>query len=109
MHYKIVTLIRVLRRFVPYDRLLISSDGYLIPLDEQYFRIDPTNMGFRYGGEITCVGMVTNIIGADCDPEDPDNVFASLQHGANEVLRGILPTTAQNLCIVHPIAVYYGD
>ena len=106
---EVVSLIRILRRVVPYDRFLISSDGYLIPLDEQYFRIDPTNMGFRYGGEITCVGMITNLIGEDCNPEDPNNVFATIQHSVNEVLRGMLPTIKQNLCIVHPIAVYYGD
>ncbi len=104
----IANIINMIRSFIPYDRLLISSDGYLIPLDEKYFRVDPTNLGFRYGGEITCVGMVTNIIGTDSNPDDPNNVFATLQHTVNEVLRAMLPTAKSNLCVIHPIAVFYG-
>ena len=46
-------------------QMLISYDGYLIPFDDKYFRIDPETIGFRYGGEMTCVGMITNIIGVD--------------------------------------------
>ena len=93
---------------MPYTRMLISSDGYLIPMDDKYFRIDPKNLGFKYGGEITCVGMITNIIGADTNPEDPKDLFAALQFKVNEILRTILPTNAENLCVIHPIAVFYG-
>lgn len=85
-----------------------TVDGYLIPLDDQYFRIDPKNLGFKYGGEITCVGMITNIIGVDADPCDNNNIFATLQFSVNEVLRTILPTNEKNLCVIHPIAVFYG-
>ena len=60
---------------MPYARMMISYDGYLIPMDDQYFRIDPQNLGFKYGGEITCVGMITNIIGADTNPNDPKNML----------------------------------
>ena len=49
------------RQLMPYARMMISYDGYLIPMDDQYFRIDPQNLGFKYGGEITCVGMITNL------------------------------------------------
>lgn len=106
---EIAIIINMIRSFIPYDRLLISNDGYLIPLDEKYFRVDPTNLGFRYGGEITCVGMVTNIIGTESNSDDPNNVFATLQHTVNEVLRTILPTPKSNLCVIHPIAVFYGS
>lgn len=85
-----------------------TVDGYLIPLDDQYFRIDPKNLGFKYGGEITCVGMITNIIGVDADSCDNNNIFATLQFSVNEVLRTILPTNEKNLCVIHPIAVFYG-
>lgn len=89
--------------------MLISNDGYLVPLNLKYFRVDPIDLGFKYGGEITCVGMITNIIGKDTNPNDDKNIFATLQFTANEVLRSILPTSQNNLCIVHPIAVYYGS
>ena len=58
----IAIIIRALRGLIPYNRMLISNDGYLIPLNTKYFRVDPIDLGFKYGGEITCVGMVTNII-----------------------------------------------
>lgn len=74
----------------------MSYDGYLIPLDDKYFRIDPSSLGFKYGGEITCVGMVTNIIGEDTNPEDEKNMFATLQFTVNETLRTILPTKVGN-------------
>lgn len=103
----IAIIIRALRALIPYNHMLISSDGYLIPLNVNYFRVDPIDLGFKYGGEITCVGMVTNIIGEDTNPNDDENIFATLQFTANEVLRSILPTNENNLCVVHPIAIYY--
>lgn len=103
----IAIIIRVLRGLIPYNRMLISNDGYLVPLNTKYFRVDPIDLGFKYGGEITCVGMVTNIIGEDTDPNDDKNIFATLQFTANEVLRSMLPTNQNDLCVVHPIAIYY--
>lgn len=35
--------------------------------------------------------------------------FATLQFSVNEVLRQLLPTKERNLCVIHPIAVYYGN
>ncbi len=104
----IAIIIKALRGLIPYNRMLISNDGYLVPLNLKYFRVDPIDLGFKYGGEITCVGMITNIIGEDINPNDDKNIFATLQFTANEVLRSLLPTSQNNLCIVHPIAVYYG-
>lgn len=101
-------IIKAFRQLIPYTYMLISCDGYLIPLDDKYFRVDPKNLGFKYGGEISCVGMITNIIGADTDPNDSKNIFATLQFQINEVLRTILPTNKENLCVIHPIAIYYG-
>lgn len=50
-------LITMVRKLIPYSRMLLSADGYLIPLDDKYFRINPDNLGFKYGGDITCVGV----------------------------------------------------
>ena len=103
----IAIILKVLRGLIPYKRMLISNDGYLIPLNTKYFRVDPIDLGFKYGGEIICVGMITNKIGEDTNPNDDKNVFATLQFTANEVLRRILPTSQSNLCVIHPIAIYY--
>lgn len=104
----IAVIIKAMRGLIPYNRMLISSDGYLVPLNTKYFRVDPLDLGFKYGGEITCVGMITNIIGEDTNPNDDNNIFATVQFTANEVLRSILPTNENNLCVIHPIAIYYG-
>lgn len=103
----IAIIIRALRGLIPYNRMLISNDGYLIPLNTKYFRVDPIDLGFKYGGEITCVGMVTNIIGKDTNQNDNKNIFAILQSTANEALRSMLQTNQNNLCVVHPVAIYY--
>lgn len=105
----IATIIKALRSLIPYNHLLTSYDGYLIALNEKYFRVDPVDLGFKYGGEITCVGMITNIIGKDTNPNDNRNLFATIQFTANEVLRKFLPTSKNNICVIHPIAVYYGE
>lgn len=104
----IAVVLKLMRTLIPYNRMLISYDGYLVPLNTKYFRVDPVEFGFKYGGEITCVGMVTNIVGKDTEPNDSDNIFATLQHTSSEILRSLLPTKSDNLCILHPIAIYYG-
>ena len=91
---------------IPYERMLISSDGYLIPCDNTYFRVNPKSMGFMYGGEITCVGMITNIIRESS--AESDDIFAALHYTVNEALKKILPTDKENIYVIHPIAIYYG-
>ena len=99
-------VISMLESIVPFGRLLVSNDGYLIPMEEKYFRINPEALGFMYGGDIKCVGMISNIIGEDTNPNDPQNIFATIKFSANEVLRQILPTQRENLYVVSPIAIY---
>lgn len=106
---EIAAIIKAIRGLIPYNRMLISNDGYLVPLNTKYFRVDPVDLGFKYGGEITCVGMVTNIIGKDTNSNDEKNIFATLQFTANEVLRSMLPVKQNTLCVIYPIAIYYGN
>ena len=106
---EIASIIKAIRSLIPYNRMLISHDGYLVPLSEKYFRVDHSDIGFKYGGEITCVGLITNIIGESCEPIDDSNIFATLQHTSNEALRKLLPTKERDLCVIHPIAIYYGN
>ncbi len=65
-------------------------------------------MGFMYNGEISCVGMITNIIGDDIDDsDDGQNILGAIQKVINMTLKTILPTKERNLCIVNPIAIFY--
>lgn len=100
--------IKALNGIIPSNRMLFSSDGYLIPLEDKYFRIDPSCLGFKYGGEITCVGMITNIIGENTQPIN-GNMFSNFQFQINESIRAILPTNNSDICVVHPIAIYYNS
>ena len=101
-------IIKIIRQIVPYSRLLVSSDGYLVPLEDKFFRDNPKTMGFKHGGDVTCVGYITNIIGETSVPGS-DNVFSQIQYGVNQVLISILPTKEKDLFVVHPIAIYYGE
>ena len=100
-------IVKAMRQIVPYKRMLVSSDGYLIPLEDKYFRDNPQTMGFKHGGYVTCVGYITNVIG-ETSTSNFDNVFAQLQFMVNQVLMSILPTKEKDLFVVHPIAIYYG-
>lgn len=92
---------------IPYNRMLVSADGYLVPLEDKYFRDNPQTMGFKHGGYVTCVGYITNVIGEVVTPLF-DNVFSKLQNMVNQTLVSLLPTKEKDLFVVHPIAIYYG-
>jgi hypothetical protein len=100
-------IVKAMRQIVPYKRMLVSSDGHLIPLEDKYFRDNPQTMGFKHGGYVTCVGYITNVIGETSAPNS-DNIFAQLQFMVNQALISILPTKEKDLFVVHPIAIYYG-
>lgn len=100
-------IVKALRQIVPYKRMLVSLAGYLIPLEDKYFRDNPQTLGFKHGGSITCVGYITNNI---CETKENgnNNVFSQLQDMVNKALISILPTREKDLFVVHPIALYYG-
>ena len=37
------------------------------------------------------------------------NILASLQFYINEALKAILPTKEENICVIHPIVIYYNN
>ena len=104
----ICDIVKAMRQIIPYKRMLVSNDGYLIPLEDKYFRDNPQTMGFKHGGDVTCVGYITNIIGESSTPTE-DNIFSQLQYMVNQTLIMVLPTKEKDLFVVHPIAIYYGE
>lgn len=52
----IAVIIKAMRGLIPYNRMLISSDGYLVPLNTKYFRVDPFDLGFKYGEKLLVLG-----------------------------------------------------
>jgi len=104
----LVDIIHAIKLMIPYNRMLVTSNGFLIPLEDKYFRDNPETMAFKHGGYITCVGYVTNVIGESCLPTS-QNVFAQLQTIVNQTLVKMLATKEKDLFVVHPIAIYYGQ
>lgn len=100
-------MVKAMRQIVPYKRMLVSPEGYLIPLENKYFRDNPQTMGFKHGGNVTCVGYVTNVIGESVNPLS-ENIFSQLQGMVNKALVSILPRKEKDLFVVHPVAIYYG-
>lgn len=100
------SFVRFVKKVMPYDRLLVSYDGYLIPLEDKYFRANTKSFNMKYGGEMRCIGLITNIVGEDAQNNE-DYLFSKIQDSINNSLVKILPTREKNLYVVHPIAVYY--
>ncbi len=100
-------LVSALGKVIPYKRLIVSDDGFVVPFEDQYFRINPRSLGFMYGGEIKCVGLITNIVENMDRPENNDNIFTSLQFIVNETLRNLLSNNKDKLYIISPLAIYY--
>ncbi len=98
--------VRLLRKIVPYDRMLVSYDGYIIPMDDQYFRTNAKNMAFKYGGELNCVGLITNIVSNNTE-SNAENIFTTLQDNINSALVNMLPIKGKRIYILQPIAIYY--
>lgn len=103
----IVEIVHAIRHMIPYDRMLVASNGFLIPLEDKYFRDNPETMAFKHGGIITCVGYISNIVGESRSPNS-ENVFSQLQTIVNQSLVTMLTMHEKDLYVVHPIAVYYG-
>lgn len=105
---ELASIVQTIRQLIPYNRMLVSSDGYLIPLEDKYFRDNPKTMGFKHGGDITCIGYITNVIGESTDSSDY-NIFSSIQVLVNQALVNLLSTKEKDLFVIHPIAIYYGE
>ena len=52
--------IEIIRNTLPYDRVVLTTN-MLVPLDNENFRDNPDIVAFKYGGNISIFGYVTNI------------------------------------------------
>ncbi|MCR5602495.1 MAG: hypothetical protein K6G27_02195 [Lachnospiraceae bacterium] len=76
-------IVAAMNNIIPFRKMLVSDDGYLIPVEDKFFLVNPETFGFMYGEEIKCIGMITNIIGEATDLDDELNIFATLQFSVN--------------------------
>lgn len=101
---ELLKTIEVFRNTLPYNRFVMTSN-MLIPLDDENFRDNPNTIAFKYGGEISIMGYVTNII-TNTEKTHPNNSFAPLYDAVNKILLNIF-NDQNEIYIVHPIALFY--
>lgn len=101
---ELLKTIEVFRNTLPYNRFVMTSN-MLIPLDDDNFRDNPNTIAFKYGGEISIMGYVTNVI-TNTENTHPNNSFAPLYDAVNKILLNIF-NDQNEIYIVHPIALFY--
>lgn len=94
----------VLRNTLPHDRFVMTSN-MLIPLDDENFRDNPNIIAFKYGGKMSIMGYVTNVVTTE-ERQTPNNSFAPFYNTINQVMLNIF-NNQNKIYIVHPIAVFY--
>lgn len=99
-----VKTIDVIRNTLPYNRFLMTSN-MLMPLDDENFRDNPNIVAFKYGGKMTILGYVTNIVSADETPTR-NNSFASMYDTVNQIMLSLFEDQ-KKIYIAHPVALFY--
>lgn len=99
------TLINMLASIIPYPQILCISN-YVVVLNEQYLRDDLSTAAFKYGGKIKVVGYITNKVMAQSNTHI--SAFAGIGNSINAVMK-IFFKNADEMYIVHPVAIYYNN
>lgn len=93
-----------IRNTLPYNRFVMTTN-MLIPLDDEHFRDNPNIVAFKYGGNMSILGYVTNIVSSEETPER-NNDFAPLYDTINQVMLKMFKEQSK-IYIVHPVALFY--
>lgn len=99
-----VKTIEVIRNVLPYNRFLMT-ENMLMPLDDDNFRDNPNIVAFKYGGKMSILGYVTNVVSAGETPER-NNSFASMYDTVNQIMLSLF-NNQRKIYIVHPVALFY--
>lgn len=101
---ELVKQIEAIRNTLPYNRFVMTSN-MLVPLDDEHFRDNPDIVAFKYGGNISIFGYVTNIIS---EKETPvrNNDFAPLYDTVNKIMINMFKGQ-DKIYVVHPVALFY--
>lgn len=101
----IETVINVIKSIMPYEKIILI-DQFFLAGEDKYFRDNPEMLGFKYGGEISFVGYITNIV--DQKEEIDNEGIDALTEFKNLVNSSILKFISnKEILVVHPIAIYY--
>lgn len=98
-------LIDMLASIIPYPQIICISN-YLVVLNEKYLRDDLSTAAFKYGGKIKVVGYITNKVMIQNNTNL--SVFANIGNSINALIK-IFFENADEMYIVHPVAIYYDN
>lgn len=98
-------LISMLASIIPYPQIMCISN-YVVVLNDDYLRDDLKTASFKYGGKIKVVGYITNKVTAQGNPAI--STFAGIGNSINALLKMFFEN-ADEMYIVHPIAIYYDN
>ena len=99
-------MITVFRNTIPYNRSLMTENS-LIPCNDGKFRDDPNIVAFKYGGKISILGYVTNIVSsAQSNNKTVKNDFDGFYSTLNQVMLNLFKEK-EHIYIIHPIALFY--
>lgn len=98
-------LIDMLASIIPYPQIICISN-YLVVLNEKYLRDDLSTAAFKYGGKIKVVGYITNKVMIQNNTNL--SAFANIGNSINALMK-IFFENADEMYIVHPVAIYYDN
>ena len=100
----LVKTIEAIKNTLPYNRFIMTSN-MLLPLDDENLRDNPNIVAFKYGGNMSIFGYVTNVVSEGNSPIR-NNDFAPLYDTINQIMLNIFKNQ-NKVYIVHPVAIYY--
>ena len=94
--------INVILNIVPYNKFGIMGE-YLIVLDDEYFRDKNKVVAYKYGGKMSMLGYLTNIV--NNTSQEDENIFRTFPTIINTFMLNFF--NKSEIKIIHPIAIYY--
>lgn len=98
-------LVNMLASIIPYPQMMCISN-YLVVLNEDYLRDSLTTAAFKYGGKVRVVGYITNKVTAQANTHV--SAFGSIGNSINALTK-VFFENADEMYIVHPVAIYYDN
>lgn len=95
----------MLASIIPYPQILCISN-YLVVLNEKYLRDNISTAAFKYGGKVKVVGYITNKVMAQSNTHT--SAFAEIGASINALMK-IFFENADEMFVVHPVAIYYDN
>lgn len=98
-------LVNMLASIIPYPQMMCISN-YLVVLKEEYLRDSLSTAAFKYGGKIKVVGYITNKVTAQANTHV--SAFSAIGNSINALMK-VFFENAEEMYVVHPVAIYYDN